>query len=223
VAAIDTNAERVMARFLAFSQSLPRARAQLSALVGGLVPAGRSGDFAQALMDLGSSICTPENPQCSICPLSSRCEAHRQNLTGSLPRKERKTGRRVMRALAFVAIDHSGSIYLVRRPETGLFGGMMQPPLTALRKTFSPARNALSEAPFRGEWKLMRGVVRHTLTHIELEVRIYVARFSARPNGEGIWLSPHEFKTAALPTAMRKMLTHALAVDPALRKKRQGA
>ena len=73
VAAIDTNAERVMARFLAFSQSLPGARAQLSALVAGLVPAGRSGDFAQALMDLGSSICTPENPQCTICPLSSRC------------------------------------------------------------------------------------------------------------------------------------------------------
>ena len=86
-----------------------------------------------------------------------------------------------MRALAFVAIDHNGSIYLIRRPETGLFGGMMQPPLTPLRKNFPPARNALSEAPFRGEWKLKREVVRHTLTHIELEIRQAAAQFFGPP------------------------------------------
>lgn len=210
VPAIDTNAERVMARYLAFSRSLPGARTQLAALAGALVPAARPGDFAQALMDLGSSICTPENPQCIVCPLSLRCEAHRQNLTEFLPRKEKKTPRHLMRALAFVAIDNGGSVYLVRRPENGLFGGMMQPPLTPLQKNFPSARSALSEAPFRGEWKLKRGTVTHTLTHMELEIRTYVARFAVRPNGEGIWLLPREFTRAALPTAMRKMLRHAL-------------
>ncbi len=210
VPAIDTNAERVMARFLAYSGSLPGTRAQLASRAAELVPQLRPGDFAQALMDLGSSTCTPESPQCGVCPLAFHCEAHRQNLTGILPRKEKKTRRRLMRALAFVAIDRGGSVYLVRRPDAGLFGGMMQPPLTELRKSFPPAREAISQAPFRGEWKLKRGVVRHTLTHIELEVRTYVAEFSARPNGEGIWLTPREFKTAALPTAMRKMLRHAL-------------
>lgn len=223
VAAIDTNAERVMARFLAFSQSLPGARAQLASLAAELVPRRRPGDFAQALMDLGSSICTPEGPQCSACPLSLRCKAHRQNLTALLPRKDKKMRRRRMRALAFVAIDDGGSVYLIRRPETGLFGGMMQPPLTPLRKNFPSAHDAVSQAPFLGEWKLTRGTVRHTLTHIELEVRTYIARFSDRPNGEGIWLKPDEFTATALPTAMRKMLAHALAVDPAVRKKRQGA
>jgi A/G-specific adenine glycosylase len=128
-----------------------------------------------------------------------------------------------MRALAFVAIDHGGSVYLIRRPEAGLFGGMMQPPLSPLRKNFPSARDAISQAPFHGEWKLKRGIVTHTLTHIELEVRTYVAQFSARPNGEGIWLPPREFKTAALPTAMRKMLAHAMTVDPAVRRKRQRA
>lgn len=220
VPAIDTNAERVMARYLAFSRVLPAARGQLAALVSELVPRLRAGDFAQALMDLGSSICVPEDPECAVCPLSLGCEAHRQNLTAILPCKAKKTQRRVMRALAFVAIDNGGSVYLVRRPESGLFGGMMQPPLTPLQKNFPSARDALSEAPFRGEWKLKRGVVRHTLTHMELEIRTYVAQFSARPNGEGIWLLPREFRSTALPTAMRKMLTHALAVDPPLRKKR---
>jgi A/G-specific adenine glycosylase len=214
VPAIDTNAERVMARFLSFSGLLPGARAQLASLVAELVPHLRSGDFAQALMDLGSSICTPENPQCSVCPLSLRCKARRQNLTGILPCREKKVRRRVMRALAFVAIDDGGSVYLVRRPEAGLFGGMMQPPLTPLAKNFPSSRNAMSQAPFHGDWKLKRGIVRHTLTHMELEIRTYVARFAGRPNGEGIWLLPSEFKTAALPTAMRKMLTHALVNAP---------
>ena len=222
-AAIDTNAERVMARYLAFRGSLPGARAQLTSLVAGLVPELRAGDFAQGLMDLGSSICTTENPQCGVCPLTLRCEARRQGLTEHLPRKEKKTQRRVMRALAFVAIDDQGSVYLVRRPEAGLFGGMMQPPMTPLRKNFPSAPDARSQAPFHGEWAIKRGVVRHTLTHIELEVRTYVAQFSARPNGEGIWLSPGEFSSAALPTAMRKMLAHALAVRPAGQKKRQSA
>jgi A/G-specific adenine glycosylase len=211
VPAIDTNAERVMARYLAFRRSLPGARAQLAALVAGLVPHLRPGDFAQGLMDLGSSVCVPKRPECTVCPLSLRCEAHRQNLTEFLPRKEKKTCRRLMRALAFVAIDKGGSVYLVRRPDSGLFGGMMQPPLTPLKKNFPSARNAMLRAPFSGAWKLKRGIVRHTLTHIELEIRTYVARFPVRPNGEGIWLSPREFKIAALPTAMRKMLTHALA------------
>jgi A/G-specific adenine glycosylase len=184
VAAIDTNAERVMARYLAFQGSLPGARAQLTARVAGLVPELRAGDFAQGLMDLGSSICTSEAPQCGVCPLTLRCEARQQKLTELLPRKDKKAQRRVMRALAFVAIDDGGSVYLIRRPEAGLFGGMMQPPMTPLQKNFPSAPDARSQAPFHGEWAIKRGVVRHTLTHIELEVRTYVAQFSARPNGE---------------------------------------
>lgn len=214
VPAIDTNAERVMSRFLAFPDSLPAARARLTSLVAQLIPAVRPGDFAQALMDLGSSICAPEHPDCRQCPLAFGCEAHRQNLTAIVPRKEKKKPRRVMRALAFVAIDNCGSVYLTRRAETGLFGGMMQPPLTELRKNFPAVGDALLQVPFRGEWKARRGIVRHTLTHIELEVRTYVAHFLVRPSGDGVWLQPHELAAAALPTAMRKMLNHALANKP---------
>jgi A/G-specific adenine glycosylase len=211
VAAIDTNAERVLARLLAFERALPAARPRLSAMAADLVPSTRPGDFAQALMDLGSAICLPEQPRCGDCPIAQFCKARRLGLTQVLPVKKQKSPRRLTRAVAFVAIDAAGSVYLVRRPEDGLFGGMMQPPLTAMRKSFPALREALRDAPFSGVWKLRPGKVRHMLTHLELEVRTYVANFTARPNGEGIWLTPDEFGAAALPTAMRKILKHALA------------
>jgi len=210
VAAIDTNAERVLARLIEFREVLPDARTRLNRIAAGFVPAERPGDFAQALMDLGSSICLPEHPRCGECPLAKLCRAHALGLTGILPQKKSKSPRKIARAVAFVAIDSVGAVYLVRRPQDGLFGGMMQPPLTSLRGEFPARDKVLGDAPFSGDWIGKRGVVRHTLTHLELEIRTYVARFGARPNGEGIWISPAEFGSAALPTAMRKILKHAL-------------
>ena len=210
VAAIDTNAERVLARLLAFDEVLPDARSRLAGIAAVLVPATRPGDFAQALMDLGSSICLPDEPRCGECPLAKWCRAYALGMTRTLPRKKAKSPRKLARAIAFVAIDSTGAVYLVRRPEHGLFGGMMQPPLTTLAGKFPGRGEMLSDAPFSGEWIGKRGVVRHTLTHLELEIRTYVARFVARPNGEGIWMTPAEFASAALPTAMRKILEHAL-------------
>lgn len=211
VAAIDTNAERVLARLLAFDEVLPDARSRLAGIAAVLVPATRPGDFAQALMDLGSRICLPDEPRCGECPLAKFCRACALDMAGTLPRKKAKAPRKLARAVAFVAVDSTGAVYLVRRPEDGLFGGMMQPPLTTPGRTFPGRGEALCEAPFSGEWIGKRGVVRHTLTHLELEIRTYVARFAARPNGEGIWIMPAEFASAALPTAMRKILKHALA------------
>ena len=211
VAALDTNAERVLARYLAFDEPLPAARTRLRLRVEKLVPHDRPGDFAQALMDFGSLICVPKNPRCSECPIAGSCKARRLGRTDQLPRKRHKTTRRLARAVAFVAVDDMGSIYLVRRPEHGLFGGMMQPPLTPLRATFPRHAAAVRQAPFQGEWRCVPGAMRHVLTHMELEIRAYVARFSQRPNGAGIWLTRHEVAFAALPTAMRKILGHALS------------
>lgn len=209
VVAIDTNAERVLSRLFAFESELPAGRNKLALMTRDFVPAARPGDFAQALMDLGSAVCVPGHPQCGICPLSLKCEARRLGIAAALPRKKEKRARRTARAVAFVAIDAGGSVYLVKRPQNGLFGGMMQPPLTELRPNFPRGRDVVANAPFRGDWKLTRGQIRHTLTHIELEIRAYVARFGTRPNGEGIWLSEHEITSAALPTAMRKIIAHA--------------
>jgi A/G-specific adenine glycosylase len=120
------------------------------------------------------------------------------------------------RGAAFVALDCGGAVYLVRRPENGLLGAMLQPPLGAWRGAFPDRKTALSEAPFTGQWRKKPGFVRHGFTHFELEMEVYVGRFQARPNGEGIWLLPAEITRAALPTVMRKLIDHALDVDSPL-------
>ena len=96
-----------------------------------------------------------------------------------------------------------------RRIYAGLLGAMLQPPLGAWREDFPDRDEALKEAPFTAAWRKQAGLVRHGFTHFELEMEVYVATFRARPNGEGMWLSAKEMKTAALPTVMRKVIACA--------------
>jgi A/G-specific adenine glycosylase len=209
VAAMDANAERVIARVFAVEEVLPQAKKRIAELASPLVPRARAGDFAQALMDLGSAICSPKRPLCGNCPLSAHCKARALGIAESLPRKTEKRPRPLKRGAAFVARDCSGAVYLVRRPENGLLGAMLQPPLGEWRAKFPDLESALAEAPFRGAWEKQPGIVRHGFTHFELELKVYVAEFRARPNGEGVWLTPAQFETAALPTVMRKIIRHA--------------
>ena len=209
VAAMDANAERVIARLFAVEEPLPKARAKLAALAEPLVPEGRAGDFAQALMDLGSSICLSKKPRCGDCPIALFCEGQRLGIAETLPRKAPKAARPLKRGAAFVAFDRAGAVYLERRPAEGLLGAMLQPPLGEWRAEFPKREDAVSQAPFSGAWKKQPGIVRHGFTHFELEMEVYVATFRLRPNGEGMWLSAKELKTAALPTVMRKIIERA--------------
>lgn len=214
VAAMDANAERVVARLHAFTGELPKGRAALAGLGQALVPKTRPGDFAQALMDLGSAICLPRRPRCDACPLADICQGRQQGIAQTLPRRAAKRARPLKRGAAFVALDRGGSIYLVRRPDKGLLAGMLQPPLTEWQAEFPTRSGALAHAPFTGAWERKPGFVRHGFTHFELELEIYVCRFRSRPNGEGLWLTPAEFASAPVPTVMRKAVGHA--VDAAL-------
>jgi A/G-specific adenine glycosylase len=218
VAAMDANAERVIARLFAVVESLPKARPQLTKLATGLVPKSRPGDFAQALMDLGSAVCLSRRPRCGDCPLSAGCRARQLGIAETLPHKAAKRPRPLKRGAAFVAVDRIGAVYLVRRPENGLLGGMLQPPLGQWGAAFPARTVALEEAPFIGNWLKKPGLVRHGFTHFELEMEVYVANFSRRPNGEGMWLRAPELRSAALPTVMRKALAHALDEDVPLLK-----
>jgi len=209
VAALDANAERVMARLFALDEPLPQARRKMPALAEALVPADRPGDFAQALMDLGSSICTPRAPSCLLCPLNTHCEGYRLGIAGRLPVKAAKLERPLKRGAAYVAFDAKGAVLLERRPETGLLGGMLQPPLSAWETDFPKAKAALAAAPFTGAWRKRSGLVRHVFTHFALEIEVYTASFTRRPNFEGIWLEPERLSGAALPTVMRKLIAHA--------------
>ncbi len=219
VAAMDANAERVIARFFAVEEALPKARPHLAALAAPLVPEKRAGDFAQSLMDLGSQICTTKKPACGICPLAEECRAFALGIAETLPRKAAKPSRPLKRGAAFVALDSKGAVYVVRRPEKGLLGAMLQPPLGEWSEKFPSSKSAIEAAPFTGDWSRKPGMVRHVFTHFELEMEVYVAEFRRRPNGEGFWLARDEMKAAALPTVMRKIIDHALDEDAPLFRK----
>jgi A/G-specific adenine glycosylase len=206
--AIDANAERVLARLYAIEEPIAEVKAKLQTLGRALVPEKRAGDFAQALMDLGATICTPKRPACLNCPWMKDCGARKRAIQDLLPVKGAERERPLKRGAAFVARDATGAVLLVKRPEKGLLGGMMQPPLGPWTEDFPSAKEALLQAPFRAEWKRRAGIVRHGFTHFELEIEVYTAHIDKRPNTEGRWIE--DMSAAALPTIMRKIVVHAL-------------
>ena len=209
-AAVDANGERVIARLFAVEEPLPKAKSKLRALGQSLVPEKRAGDFAQAMMDLGSAICTPKRPACSNCPLSADCEARKRGIQELLPVKGEERVRPLKRGAAFVARDATGAVLLMKRPEKGLLGGMLQPPLGPWAEKFPSANEALLQAPFRASWKKRAGIVRHGFTHFQLEVEVYVAELAEPQKTEGKWVAADKLSISALPTVMRKIITHAL-------------
>jgi A/G-specific adenine glycosylase len=210
-AAVDANAERVIARFFAVEEPLPRSKPALRNLAQSLVPARRAGDFAQALMDLGATVCTPKRPSCCNCPWKRKCRGLALGIEESLPRKAPNRVRPLRRGAAFVARDRNGAILLVKRPEKGLLAGMLQPPLGPWSTSFPRATDALRQAPFRAEWCRRAGVVSHGFTHFELELEVWRAEVQVRSSSTEMWLAPHALATAALPTLMRKIIAHAFA------------
>jgi A/G-specific adenine glycosylase len=181
-AAMDANAERVVARLFAVTEPLAKVKPRLRALGQSLVPPKRAGDFAQAMMDLGSAICTPRRPACMSCPLFEDCAARKLGIQETLPAKGEKPLRPLKRGAAFVARDAAGAVLLIKRPERGLLGGMLQPPLGPWTDEFPSQGEALAQAPFKAEWKKRLGVVRHGFTHFELEIEVYEAQVAKRPD-----------------------------------------
>ncbi|MBV9570070.1 MAG: A/G-specific adenine glycosylase [Alphaproteobacteria bacterium] len=227
--AMDANAERVLARLFAVEEALPKAKTLLRRLGQQLVPRKRAGDFAQALMDLGATTCTPKKPACRSCPVNMHCRAFKISVQELLPHKAEKPSRPLKRGAAFVARDRSGDVLLVRRPENGLLGGMLQPPLGPLTEQFPSLEHAMLQAPFPADWKKRVSIVRHGFTHFELEIEVYVAEVDSRTHGsppvhEGrtekdslpfhggrAWVAERDLPTAALPTLMRKIIAEALS------------
>ena len=209
-AAVDANAERVLARFFAVEEPMPKAKPELRRLGQSLVPKKRAGDFAQALMDLGAAVCSPKRPACADCPWFDDCRARKRGIQESLPVKGEERVRPLKRGAAFVARDRSGAVLLVKRPENGLLGGMLQPPLGPWTENFPSTKEALLQAPFRADWKKHGGIVRHGFTHFELEIEVYSAGLAKTPKAAGSWIAREKLAHVALPTVMRKVLEHAL-------------
>jgi A/G-specific adenine glycosylase len=212
-AAVDANAERVLARLFAVREPLPEAKERLRELARGLVPQQRSGDFAQAMMDLGAGICTPRAPRCGLCPLSHRCLAHGQGIAERLPARRAKAPRPTRHGVAFYLERPDGALWLRRRPERGLLGGMIEVPSSPWRAHAFDAAEARAAAPLGARWRALPGQVRHTFTHFHLELTVLAARVGAeRAAGlPGIWAGLDRLGELALPTVMKKVIRHARA------------
>jgi A/G-specific adenine glycosylase len=210
---VDGNVERVTSRLFAIADPLPASKPEISAAAAslGLDPAARArpSDFAQALFDLGATLCTPTNPACALCPWQSDCEARKQGIAADLPRKSPKAARPLRHGVHFCLIDAQGHILLRRRPPSGLYGGMSELPGTPWQSSAWQMPDALAHAPAKANWR-DAGEVRHGLTHFELHLRVHVAR-TERIAAEGFLCPRDQLPDAALPSVMRKCLKLALS------------
>ncbi|MEA2999288.1 MAG: A/G-specific adenine glycosylase [Sphingomonadales bacterium] len=183
---VDANVERVVARLFAVEEPLPGAREAIYRLADGLTPARRAGDFAEAMMDLGSTICTPRSPHCGRCPLAAMCLARAAGEPERFPVKAKKAPRPRREGVAYW-LEHDGDVLLVRRPAKGLLGGML----------------ALPEvAPAEADWR-EAGAVDHVFTHFALNMRLLCAAAEARQ--DGLWWPVERLGEAGLPTLFARL------------------
>ncbi len=208
-AVVDGNVERVISRLYTIDTPLPAAKTEIRALMGQLTPIDRPGDFAQAMMDLGATICTPRRPACAICPLNDDCMALKSRDPEEFPVKAPKAEKPVRTGAAFVAIAGDGSILLRKRKGEGLLAGM-----TEIPGSYWTARidgdATIAAAPFPAQWTAS-GSITHVFTHFELRLSVYRSEnVSKAASADGWWSRPDELSDEALPTVMKKAITAAI-------------
>jgi A/G-specific adenine glycosylase len=208
---VDGNVERVIARLADLAAPLPQSKPLVAALTARMVPASRPGDFAQAMMDLGATLCTPRSPACGHCPWTGPCRARRAGTIAERPAKAAKPVRPLRHGAAFWLVS-DGDVLLVRRPDSGLLGGMLALPSTDWRDQPWPTARLIAAAPASADWRPLGAGVRHVFTHFALELAVYAAELPARPAvGEGRWMPRTQVLDAGLPTVMAKAAKLALA------------
>jgi A/G-specific adenine glycosylase len=213
---VDGNVERVVSRLFAVEEELPAAKPKIKQLAASLLPHERSGDFAQAFMDLGATICSPKRPACALCPWIESCVAHLRGDQETFPRKPRKREGQLRRGAAYVALRADGRVLLRKRPDKGLLASMTEVPGSTWANDFDE-KSALRFAPrLKGaKWTRVPGVVRHVFTHFPLELAVFrttVTRPTKAP-ADARWARITSLPGEALPNVMRKVIVHALDND----------
>ena len=231
-APVDGNIERVIARSFGLTTPLPKLKQEVRPLMVQLVarlPQGRAGDFAQAMMDLGSGICTPKRPNCGACPFAQTCRAHAEGTAETLPRRTPKKPKPERHGTIFWLENAQGAVLMMRRPDKGLLGGMMCLPSIG----WDAENDTTLPQLLPDGWQAVGGEVVHVFTHFRLTLRVQRRRApkgfrkpagsgdGVSDGGDGVssagadgnqyeWVMPHDFPNRALPNVMRKVVAHVL-------------
>jgi A/G-specific adenine glycosylase len=206
---VDANVERVVARLFAICEPLPGARKAIRAAAATITPEARAGDFAQAMMDLGSQVCTSKAPRCLLCPLQGVCAGRRQDEPERLPVKPPKREVPERRGTAFWITRAKGTqVWLVTRPAQGMLGGMRALPDDG----WSAQRDGSGKVPLAGDWRRL-GAVRHGFTHARLTLELRALETLSRPRGEGQWWPVEKIGEAGLASLFAKAARLALAAE----------
>ncbi|TVQ58688.1 MAG: A/G-specific adenine glycosylase [Rhodobacteraceae bacterium] len=208
---VDGNVERVIARLYAIEAPLPDAKPEIRDRAAALTPQDRPGDFAQAMMDLGATVCVPRRPACGVCPWVASCAGRRLGVAADLPAKRPKPAKPVRRGVAFVALRPDGATLVETRPDKGLLGGMTGPVSTDWTTDGPDAAAVAAAAPLDADWRDAGEEARHVFTHFALLLRVLVteAPEAAAPR-RGRFAPAAEARKAA-PTALRKALDIGLS------------
>lgn len=198
---VDGNVERVMARVFNIDTPLPAAKPELTEKAARLTPQARPGDYAQAVMDLGATVCTPRNPDCGICPWQACCLGRKAGTAPELPKKTPRKPKPVRFGTVYIARRTDGAFLLERRPDKGLLGGMLGWPGSEWVEGETPEHHA----PVDVQWSVLPTEARHTFTHFHLRLRVMTAQVPVDHLPKvGSFIEARDFSSKDLPTVMRK-------------------
>lgn len=202
---VDGNVERVMSRLFALKTPLPKLKAEVKAVAAPLVPKQRAGDYAQALMDLGATVCTPRSPTCPTCPLRKNCKAYAAGEPTLYPKRLRKPARPSRYGIAFVVTDTKDNIWLRHRVGIGLLGGMLEVPSSEWADKKPLLKAATPTELKKLDWKPVRGALKHVFSHFDLHLALYTAQLKGRKPA-GVWVSSGEARRLGIPGLTRKVI-----------------
>lgn len=208
VPVLDGNVERVMSRHNRIEDYFPEAKTETKLMLGEILDQDRPGEFAQATMDLGATICTPKRPACSLCPINQDCLGYKHGDADLFPYKKPKAEKPTRKGAAFVIQSKNDEIFLCKRPDNGLLAGMTQVPTNAWNSR-QDASIDTSEAPINADWK-KAGIAKHTFTHFHLELTVWQTSDITEPPENGWFCKISQLSEEALPTIMRKVIEKAL-------------
>ena len=206
---VDGNIERVISRLHSIKEPVRQSKDQVRMLATRILPKARPGDFAQALMDLGATVCRPKSPSCEKCPLAMACKAYKSGFPEVYPIKLPRRHKPTRHGVAFWLRNTNNDIWMRKRPPRGLLGGMIEVPSTDWREELWTEDEIRELAPVNAKWSVLEGLITHTFTHFRLHITVWVGITSSNINTDGFWFAPNQFSELALPTLMKKIVSHA--------------